>query len=96
MAIWTQTPAEYEHARQIILDATDFWGKRIRVHLTSGNTIDGWLVGTNSGTDVGQNMTAGRGPVVTRMYGEIQLLTETGQVIVLEAVGIKEFEAASP
>ncbi|MBR1172846.1 hypothetical protein JQ617_02670 [Bradyrhizobium sp. KB893862 SZCCT0404] len=94
MPIWTTTAEEYEHARKIVLEATDFGGKKVVVHLTSGDAVTGWMLGSNSGTDVSENMAAKRGPVVTKMYGEIKLLTEAGHTIILEAVAIKAFRDA--
>jgi hypothetical protein len=87
MAKWTRTPAEYEHARKIILECP--LGQTAFVTLKNGATIKGWIAGANTGTDVGDNLSAGRGPIVTSMYAEVKLQLENGQTLLIDAVDIQ-------
>lgn len=92
MAKWTKSPTEYEHARKIILEAP--YGQSSFVSLKGGTILKGWIAGTNSGTDVGDNLTAGRGPIITSMYAEAKLQLENGQTLLIDAVDIKAIAPA--
>ena len=91
MAKWTSDAAEYAHTRGIILEIPH--GQLVSVTTDTGATHVGWVVGTSSGTDVGDNISLGRGPVVTRMYGEVKIQSQSGQVVVLDAMDIQSFQA---
>ena len=86
MSKWTKTVDEYNQVRQIILDAMP--GPAF-VTLKGGKILKGWIVGTNSGTDVGENLAAGRGPIITSMYGEVKLRLEAGETLLIDAVEIQ-------
>lgn len=94
MAKWTSTPAEYEHVRKIILDIIGI--QRVSITMKNGATLEGWVVGTSSGTDVGENLSRGRGPLITSMYGEVRIQVQNGHVIVLPAVDIQSFQPLPP
>lgn len=92
MARWTKTPTEYEQARKIMLDATG--AQPMIVQLKGGEIIKGVVVGTHQGTDVGDNLSAGRGPVVTSMYGEVRLQKDEGQTLLIDALDIEAIGTA--
>jgi hypothetical protein len=68
MVKWTTTPEEYEHARKVILEMP--YGQQVSITMKNGAILEGWIVGSSSGNDVGDNLTRGRGPIITSMYGE--------------------------
>lgn len=91
MAVWTKNAQEYEHARKIILSSIDLFGRKTRVHLEDGNTLDGMVVGGGSGTNFGENIAAGRGAAVTAMWGEVRVVLEDNTERVLDAQTIEKF-----
>lgn len=89
MVKWTTTPEEYEHARRIILEMP--YGQQVSITMKNGAILEGWIVGSSSGNDVGDNLTRGRGPIITSMYGEIRIQLQNGHVLVLPALDIQSF-----
>jgi hypothetical protein len=92
--IWTNGPAEYEHARKILLDAAAVGGGKVEIHLGSGDVKVGWITRTSSGTDVGEQLAAIGKPIVTKLYGEIHVQFDSGETIVLQAGDIEKFGVA--
>ena len=89
MVKWTTTPEEYEHARTVILEMP--YGQQVSITMKNGAILEGWIVGSSSGNDVGDNLTRGRGPIITSMYGEIRIQLQNGHVLVLPALDIQRF-----
>jgi hypothetical protein len=89
MVKWTTTPEEYEHARRVILEMP--YGQQVSITMKNGAILEGWIVGSSSGNDVGDNLTRGRGPIITSMYGEIRIQLQNGHVLVLPALDIQSF-----
>jgi hypothetical protein len=89
MPKWTESAQDYERVRKLILEIPG--GELVSITLKNGTVIDGWVVGTTSGTDIGENLRLGRGPLVTSMYGEIRLQIQNGHVIVIDAVDAQNF-----
>ena len=89
MVKWTTTPEEYEHARKVILEMP--YGQQVSITMKNGAILEGWIVGSSSGNDVGDNLTRGRGPIITSMYGEIRIQLQNGHVLVLPALDIQSF-----
>jgi hypothetical protein len=89
MVKWTTTPEEYEHARRVILEMP--YGQQVSITMKNGAVLEGWIVGSSSGNDVGDNLTRGRGPIITSMYGEIRIQLQNGHVLVLPALDIQSF-----
>jgi hypothetical protein len=88
MPRWTTSPQEYNEAREALLDATEHAGRHVQVIVKGSTVHHGFLAGINSGTDVAENLDAGRGPMITKMYADIQLHVGTGQIILLAAQDI--------
>jgi len=82
-------PEEYEHARRVILEMP--YGQQVSITMKNGAILEGWIVGSSSGNDVGDNLTRGRGPIITSMYGEIRIQLQNGHVLVLPALDIQSF-----
>jgi hypothetical protein len=89
MRKWTSTPEEYSHVRNIMLEL----GGQPNVAFTmkDGSVIQGRVFGAESGTDGGENLDRGLGPVVTRMYGEIRVQTAEGEKT-FSALDVKTFD----
>jgi hypothetical protein len=85
LAVWTKNAQEYEHAQKIVVLSIDLVGRKTKVHLMDGNTLHGTVVGGGSGTNLGENMAAGRGAAATAMWGEVRLVLEDNTKRVLDA-----------
>jgi hypothetical protein len=81
----TATPEEYNHLRYIILETVG--QPNVAFTMKDGTVIQGSVCGTTSGTDVGQNLERGLGPVVISMYGEISVRTPDGEEKIFSALG---------
>ncbi len=86
MARWTTTPQEYAHVRSIIVDGP-IYGKVI-IGMQDGRQIPGLLLGASSGNNVSENLDAGRGPIVTSIWGELSVQIDERKMITLDALDV--------
>lgn len=74
MPKWTTTGEEYNHVRNIMIELIG--APNVAFTMKDGTTIQGRVAKTNMGTDAGENLERGRGPAVTKMFGEITVQTD--------------------
>ena len=86
MPKWSKTPEEYAHVRSIIVDGP-IYGKVV-IGMQDGTQLSGLLLGVGSGNDAGENLKAGKGPVVTGIWGELRVQLEGGQMTTLDALDV--------
>lgn len=89
MTKWTQTAEEYDHARSIMLALLG--QPNVLFLMKDGSKIQGAIARTSMGTDVGENVVRGRGPMITKMYGEITVRTAGGEKS-FSAIDVRGFE----
>lgn len=86
MVDWTKTKEEYEHVRHIMVDNTPFGN--VEIHLKNGAVYSGLLAKSSLGNNVGENLAAGKGPAITSIYGEFELILADKQKITLSALDV--------
>ena len=72
MTIWITDPAEAERMRKLSREAPMFGD--VIITLRGGKApIRGYIVGSTTGTDIGQNIDKGLGAIVTGIHADIRV-----------------------